>query len=118
MITAGVERWSAWAPGQDNREAWRTWAKEPKRLEGQEYPDARFLPALLRRRCNPLARTLLTAAFACCDEDTPAAEPRTVFASRHGSINDSIGMLFNVSQRRPISPALFSHTVHNAQAAA
>ena len=41
---------------------------------------------------------------------------RTVFASRHGSVNESIEMIEHVVQRERLSPAQFSHTVHNAQA--
>ena len=41
---------------------------------------------------------------------------RTVFASRHGSINESIELIECVARGQPLSPAKFSHTVHNAQA--
>ena len=41
---------------------------------------------------------------------------RTVFASRHGSVNESIEMIEQVVRRERLSPAQFSHTVHNAQA--
>jgi hypothetical protein len=39
-----------------------------------------------------------------------------VFASRHGSVNESIEMIEQVCRRERLSPAQFSHTVHNAQA--
>jgi hypothetical protein len=58
---------------------------------------------------------MLTAAFGCAEPDE-LARLRTVFASRHGSINESIGLLENVVRREKLSPATFSHTVHNAQA--
>jgi Beta-ketoacyl synthase, N-terminal domain len=41
---------------------------------------------------------------------------RTVFASRHGSINESIELLHAVVRQERLSPTRFSHTVHNAQA--
>ena len=41
---------------------------------------------------------------------------RTVFASRHGSVNESIEMIEQIARRERLSPATFSHTVHNAQA--
>ncbi len=109
-----VERWSAWAPDCEDPDAWRAWAANPAPLQKSGHPEAKFLPAMLRRRCNPLTRIMLTAAFACSDPD--AGEPRTVFASRHGSINDSIELLESISLRKKISPAVFSHTVQNAQA--
>jgi hypothetical protein len=58
---------------------------------------------------------MLTAAFGCAEPEE-LARLRTVFASRHGSINESIGLLENVVRREKLSPATFSHTVHNAQA--
>ena len=84
-------------------------------LEREGRPEARFLPALLRRRCSPLARIMLTAAFDCCDEEELPGVA-TVFASRHGNINESIDLLERVVRRQPLSPTRFSHSVHNAQA--
>ena len=115
MNRAVVRGWAAWSPGREDAEAWRIWAKEPQPLEREGRPEARFLPAMLRRRCNPLARIMLTTAFECCALEDQA-EIRTVFASRHGNINESIDMLERLAQRKPLSPLRFSHTVHNAQA--
>ena len=114
-MKASLLRWSAWAPGIESPAAWETWAKAPAPLPATGSPEAKFLPAMLRRRCTPLTRTMLTAAFGCAEPDE-LARLRTVFASRHGSINESIGLLENVVRREKLSPATFSHTVHNAQA--
>jgi len=70
---------------------------------------------MLRRRCGSLSRILLTAAFGCCEE-SERSEVATVFASRHGNINESIDLLDRLAERQPLSPTVFSHTVHNAQA--
>lgn len=110
-----MRRWSAWSGGREDAEAWRTWCAHPVELEAGGYPEARFLPALIRRRCGPLARITLTAAFACCGDDE-LDHCSTVFASRHGNINESIELLDRVAARQPLSPTVFSHTVHNAQA--
>jgi len=40
----------------------------------------------------------------------------TVFASRHGNINESVEMFERLARREALSPTRFSHTVHNAQA--
>jgi hypothetical protein len=58
---------------------------------------------------------MLTAAFDCCPEDE-LSQVNTVFASRHGNINESIDLLDRLAERKPLSPTRFSHTVHNAQA--
>jgi len=113
--TAVLQSWAAWSPGLENREAWRNWARSPVALEHEGHPEARFLPALLRRRCSPLTRIMLTAAFECCPE-AERSQVRTVFASRHGNINDSIELVERLAKDLPLSPARFSHTVHNAQA--
>jgi hypothetical protein len=113
---ARVLGFSAWAPGLEDAAAWRGWAKSPVPLEREGVPDARFLPAMLRRRCTPLTRIMLRAAYDVCPEPL-RAEVRTVFASRHGSINESIELIECVARGLPLSPAKFSHTVHNAQAA-
>jgi hypothetical protein len=115
-VRVALTRWSAWAPGRETQEAWRDWARAPEALSGDGSPAASFIPSLLRRRATPLTRTLLTAAWGCLDAaDLPRV--RSVFASRHGSINESIGLLENVVRREKLSPTVFSHTVHNAQAA-
>ena len=112
---AHVLRWSAWAPGLEDPAAWQAWAARPRRSRGEGHPDAAFLPAMLRRRCTPLTRIALSAAFgALAEEERPRV--RTVFASRHGSINESIELLHSVVQQERLSPTKFSHTVHNAQA--
>jgi hypothetical protein len=115
VIAAAIRRWAAWSPGRESEEAWRQWCAAPVALEEHGSPEARFLPPMLRRRCSPLARTMLTVAFECCDE-SERARVATVFASRHGNINESIDLLERVARREPLSPTRFSHTVHNAQA--
>jgi len=115
VIAATVRRWSAWSPGIEDAQAWSHWCAAPSELASEGRPDARFLPAMLRRRCSSLARIMLTAAFDCCSE-TELGEVATVFASRHGNINESIDLLDRLAERQPLSPTAFSHTVHNAQA--
>lgn len=115
LRTATVRAWSGWAPGLESDDAWRDWATAPKPFPPTGHPEAKFLPAMLRRRCSPLTRIVLTAAWGCVDEGM-LGNVRTVFASRHGSVNESIDMLEKIVQGERLSPAKFSHTVHNAQA--
>ena len=112
---ARVLRWSAWAVGRETREAWQSWARTPEPLTENGCPDARFLPAMLRRRCTPLSRIVLSTAFDCLEEGERESV-RTVFASRHGSLNESIDLLSGIARGERVSPTKFSHTVHNAQA--
>jgi hypothetical protein len=112
---AVLQSWGAWSPGLESRAAWQAWARSPVALEREGRPEAGFLPALLRRRCSTLTRVMLTAAYECCPP-AERSQVRTVFASRHGNINDSIEMVERLAVDLPLSPARFSHTVHNAQA--
>ncbi|MEM7409371.1 MAG: beta-ketoacyl synthase chain length factor [Myxococcota bacterium] len=112
---ASVRAWAAWAPGLEERGAWEAWCEKPEPLAAEGHPKAAFLPAMLRRRCSPLTRIILTAAFECVGEEA-LPNVRTVFASRHGSVNESIDMLGQIAQGSRLSPMRFSHTVHNAQA--
>jgi hypothetical protein len=111
-----IRSWSAWAPGLETRDAWQQWASDPSVPGADDAPAAKFLPSLLRRRCTPLTRMMLTAAFDCLGE-VSSQSVRPVFSSRHGSINESISMLEKVAVEQRLSPAMFAHTVHNAQAA-
>ena len=113
-MRVAIRRWAAWAPGLESDEAWMRWAEAPEALGRDAVPDAKFLPAMLRRRCTPLSKILLKVAADASGDD--AASVRTVFASRHGSINESLDLLECVAKEERISPAKFSHTVHNAQA--
>lgn len=114
MIALVVQDWFAWAPGVETREAWREWARAPVPLGADGVPDAKAVPPMIRRRCTPLSRAMLTAAFGCSDA-APSSDVRTVFASRYGSINESVPLLKNIAHDERMSPSRFTHTVHNAQ---
>jgi hypothetical protein len=115
VIAASVRGWAAWSPGLEDADAWRHWSANPSELASEGRPEARFLPAMFRRRCGTLARITLTTAFDCCASDEISGV-NTVFASRHGNINESIDLLDRLAFEKPLSPTKFSHTVHNAQA--
>lgn len=115
MIAAEVRRWSAWSPGCEDENAWQRWCRTPRPLALEGQPEARFLPPMLRRRCGPLARAMLTTAYGCCSEEE-LPRVASVFGSRHGNINESIELLERLAQGQALSPTRFSHSVHNAQA--
>jgi hypothetical protein len=115
MIPVQLRKWAAWAPGQEDAQAWRAWCAAPGALGAEGRPEASFLPAMLRRRCSPLTRIVLTVAFECCAEHE-RSQVGSVFASRHGNINESIELLERLALEQPLSPTRFSHSVHNAQA--
>ena len=94
-----VTRWCAWPP---------TGSSAP-----DARPDVQFVEVILRRRLSPLARMMLHVAHACA-QDLPRL--RLVFASRHGELNRTMGMLQELAQSAPLSPMAFSLSVHNTAA--
>lgn len=114
-MRVGVERWAAWAHGVEDEAAWRTWAEHPIAPTRGDPPDVGFVPALQRRRCDPLARAMLYVANQCCSQPQIAEVP-TVFASGLGPIGTTVTLLRDMAESRPVSPTRFSHSVHNAQA--
>jgi hypothetical protein len=114
MISLRVSGWSAWAPGIDTPEAWRDWAKNPTPPGDGDPPAVNFLPALQRRRCDPLSRAMFYAVNECCD-DVTRGETACVFASRHGPFGTMIALLEGLAREDAPSPARFSHSVHNTQ---
>lgn len=105
--------WCAWSPGIESEGAWRDWLCAP-RLEPQRgAPEVRFVPTMLRRRCDDLARMMLHLAEVCCGG--LRSEVTSVFASRQGSICTTVELLERLAVDAPISQALFIHSVHNTQ---
>ncbi len=105
-----ISRWRAWAPGVADRPDWRDWITG-KRRDAGEQPDVSFLPALLRRRLDRVGRMALHVAWRCAEGH--AAVPM-VFASRHGSIARTVQLLDDLARNEPLSPAIFSLSVHNS----
>jgi hypothetical protein len=108
-------RFAAWAPGLESHRDWQTWARDPRPPPKSGAPDVRFLPALMRRRCDQLSRMMLHVARGCCDASL-LGDVTCVFASRHGAFATMVSMLEDLAVDAPLSPASFSHSVHNTQA--
>jgi len=73
----------------------------------------KFIDPMQRRRLGPLAKMLLHVAHECVG-DLPRA--RVVLASQHGELSYAVSMLRALATAEPVSPALFSLSVHNAPA--
>lgn len=115
MMRVALQNWAAWASGVEGEAAWRAWAQRPTAPSRGDPPDVSFMPALQRRRCDALARSMLYVARACSADASAAAIP-AVFASRHGPVTTTVAMLREMAAQRPLSPTRFSHSVHNTQA--
>jgi hypothetical protein len=113
-----VECWAAWAPGLAAQEDWRAWLRAPQPLpaDAPAAPPLSEVPAMARRRIDPLGRAALQVAYwAQRDVDTTAlAAMPLVFASRWGELARSVALLQELAQGEALSPTAFSHSVHNA----
>lgn len=74
------------------------------------HADVSFLPPMSRRRLSLTTRMALRAAQDCLDgrHDLPS-----VFSTRYGEYEKSYGILKAISAGEDVSPAAFSHSVHN-----
>jgi hypothetical protein len=113
-----VEQWAAWAPGVESQAQWRQWLAAPAipPVSDSVAPLA-DMPAMMRRRIEPLGRAALQTAYAVQSSKGSATEDvacPVVFASRWGELARSVGMLEQLASRQPLSPTAFSLSVHNA----
>ena len=116
-LSCSLLGWAAWAPGVATPEQWQAWAHGKHAItDSPDTPPVDFIPALQRRRLSRLSRLALAAAYAC-EDSNPAIENRhrlpTVFASRHGEIHRTVGLLTDLANDEPLSPMAFSLSVHN-----
>ena len=113
-----VVRWAAWAPGLASREAWRAWLASPAAIAAEGQPPLAEVPAMMRRRIDPLGRAALQAAWWAqgTPEEGAGAMP-VIFASRWGEIARSLTLLQQLAGGEPLSPTHFSLSVHNASGA-
>ena len=106
-----IEHWAAWAPGLSTQAAWRDWLAAPFELKGELAPPLAEMPAMMRRRIDPLGRVALQSAYSAQGE---ALGGPVVFASRWGEMARSVGLLEQLAAAEPLSPTAFSLSVHNA----
>ena len=114
-MSVEVLSWAAWSPGVEAADQWRQWVEAPVPLKREGAPAVRFVPALMRRRCDQLSRMVLEVLWRALGDCEPGSVA-SVFASRHGSFATMISMLEDLATDSPLSPNRFSHSVHNTQA--
>ena len=111
LLQSSLLGWAAWTPGVSTPEEWQEWAAGTRMVaDAPDSPPVDFIPAMQRRRLSRLSRLSLAAAYSCAGENHNLP---TVFASRHGEIHRTLGLLNDVVQNEPLSPMAFSLSVHN-----
>jgi len=95
LWTIPVARWSSWPAG------------------AAATPDIGFVDPLMRRRLSSLSKMALKVAHDCAADRSGV---RLVFASRHGELRRTTGILDDIVADQPVSPTAFSLSVLNAMA--
>jgi Beta-ketoacyl synthase, N-terminal domain len=109
MIRFSIDRWSAWAPGVEDADAWRSWARGERAVQGHAQPALATMNPMLRRRAGVPGRLALEPLLACDAHGVPV-----VFCSRHGEAIRSVELLKALAVEEPLSPTEFSLSVHNS----
>lgn len=109
VLQFAVRHWAVWPDGlESNVDVWRDDVDVP--AEAQAC-DIAFVDAMSRRRLGKLSRMALHVAQRASAD---CGEVATVFASRHGELARSLGILQDLARDEAPSPAAFSLSVHNA----
>jgi hypothetical protein len=102
--------WGAWSPDFQTTERWQQWQQPNGDLPPKpDSPALAHIPAMQRRRFSRLTKMMLTAAYQC----QPDMHCRSIFASRHGELTRTLGLLKDIAQQQALSPMAFSQSVHN-----
>lgn len=105
-----VTDWLAWMPGRATQAAWRAWANGEELPQSGPETAGSALPMMLRRRAGQLGQKAIGVALACSE----VGSARYVFASRHGDLSRTAGILTAIAVGEAPSPAEFSMSVHHA----
>ncbi len=103
-VTFSISRWSAWGAGVE------TCSESLKKPS--EAANVKQLPMMLRRRLSGLGRRVMGVVHDLGDvHDLPM-----VFSSRYGESVQTVKLLQSLSYCEPLSPTIFSTSVHNGLA--
>ncbi|MCG8611707.1 MAG: beta-ketoacyl synthase chain length factor [Pseudomonadales bacterium] len=99
--------------------SWAVWPIEDHMDSAQSTSDSippsadlSWIPAMQRRRLSAFSKAALGVAHQCGIN----SDMETVFASRHGDLQRTVGLLTDVIQQTELSPTQFGLSVHNATA--
>ncbi|MFG6446708.1 beta-ketoacyl synthase chain length factor [Roseateles sp. BYS180W] len=116
LISFGVQRWSAWAPGLDSNEKWLSWFDAPSSIPASaEMAPLPWMAPLQRRRLEPFGRALFQVAHEVLPDI--GFEGPIVLASGWGEVGRAVTMLQSLASGQGVSPTQFSLSVHNAAVA-
>lgn len=111
QLQFSILTWGAWSPEYQQAANWALWQKSQHSVtsNSQATPQLAHVPAMQRRRFSRLTKMMLDVAFQCQVNH----QTRSIFASRHGELTRTIGLLEDIIAKHPLSPLGFSQSVHN-----
>lgn len=114
-----VREWSAWAPGLPDQISWRQWLPQQYSLiDDGNTPSCAEVHPMIRRRCGRLVRMVLEVAFNVCKSScVDPSRVHHIHCSRFGEINAMHQLFDSLRAQEPMSPTLFSNSVHQTPAA-
>ncbi len=120
QLTFSILSWGAWTPQCQHPDDWKTWCQDAHEsildktstdnaVTDNISPALTQIPAIQRRRFSRLTKMMLEVSFQC----HAAPNCRSIFASRHGELPRTVGLLDDIIAKEPLSPMGFSQSVHN-----
>lgn len=110
QLTYSILSWSAWSPSKPTADDWLIQPNNHQvDINNSTSPKLSQVPAMQRRRYSRLTKMMLTVAL----EADVSPQTRSIFSSRHGELNRTIGLLEDVIADEALSPIGFSQSVHN-----
>lgn len=94
--------WAVWTPVAD---------QDNPGVSALKVPELPQVPAMTRRRLSMLTKMTFNVALKVCPQPGPIS---TIFASRHGDLHKTLGLLEQIAFKEMLSPTQFALSVHNA----
>ncbi len=112
-LSFSVTNWAAWGAGLEEKQDWLSQEKLSDLADlSDTSPNIKDLPMMLRRRLSRLGRMVMRVTH---DIEEVKNLP-LIFSSRYGESVQTVKLLKDLSLKEPLSPTVFSMSVHNGLA--
>lgn len=138
-MSFNIEKWAAHAPGLNTQEEWQCWATainssfndescsdNDECSQNKSVTEFKAIPAMMRRRMSVQSKLAVQTALSLLQtpSSTSADENSStnngidylIFASRHGELHRTVGLIQSILEGEDASPMAFSQSVHNTAA--
>ena len=145
-MSFNIEKWAAHAPGLNTKEEWQCWATDinssfngenssnndescsdnAEDNQSKSVTEFKAIPAMMRRRMSVQSKLAVQTALSLLQSppsmnDAPPSSGSgdidyLIFASRHGELHRTVGLIQSILEGEDASPMAFSQSVHNTAA--